>query len=586
MKLEPAESGFEPIADQLASSNEAIEITKNGTFIKENQGLENSNANENTEMQITKEEKASKIILEETNKEMTVSSETREIVPAKNEEGPDMNLHERHITSAPCVAEPTENMYAMVVESSSLELEDATATNSETTISATEDARALNSLAEDGSLFSTPLELVSKHIETTEAFLPNDQNVATMIDPSVADEVLPDDIPDKEERAKEHEGEHIESHVITAVCPPPEEVEHVKNDAPEENILKEGVKKLEEFNIHEKSREIQIPQQEGTQVFLAAAQETAEESGEATTGKINNASESFVEDESRMKTDPKHEAKACESETTESSKPEDIAKSGPEGLSADQSSVMETIGKEITAKPGPEGLSADQPSVMETLEKETTVNLEECYGIPQNFEKISEVGEKTNEEERSTEEYLRKATEAKTPTLQENQNGSTLEKNIIEEQKPREISEINGKTKEEEECGQYKESISKTEPSKPDLTLDSGRETSFDKREPLESKVPLTVQVEKDAKEEEKHSADEEEDEHIKEASGSDAPVMVEASADVDVKPAHKKSHNILSGVGSKVKHSIAKVKKAITGKSSSHKSSSPKQENGPAATA
>ncbi|GER47962.1 hypothetical protein STAS_25121 [Striga asiatica] len=38
----------------------------------------------------------------------------------------------------------------------------------------------------------------------------------------------------------------------------------------------------------------------------------------------------------------------------------------------------------------------------------------------------------------------------------------------------------------------------------------------------------------------------------------SEAPVMVDAG-DADVKVAHKKSHNILSGVGSKVKHSIAK---------------------------
>lgn len=59
--------------------------------------------------------------------------------------------------------------------------------------------------------------------------------------------------------------------------------------------------------------------------------------------------------------------------------------------------------------------------------------------------------------------------------------------------------------------------------------------------------------------------------------SGDDATVIVEASRDVDVKAAHKKSHNILSGVGSKVKHSIAKVKKVITGKSSRPKPSSPK---------
>ncbi|CAL5325291.1 unnamed protein product [Camellia sinensis] len=64
--------------------------------------------------------------------------------------------------------------------------------------------------------------------------------------------------------------------------------------------------------------------------------------------------------------------------------------------------------------------------------------------------------------------------------------------------------------------------------------------------------------------------------EHVQDL-GSDAPVMVEASRDMDVKIAHKKSHNILSGVESKVKHSIAKVKKVITGKSSYPKTASPK---------
>ncbi|GKA06575.1 hypothetical protein Tco_0685799 [Tanacetum coccineum] len=73
---------------------------------------------------------------------------------------------------------------------------------------------------------------------------------------------------------------------------------------------------------------------------------------------------------------------------------------------------------------------------------------------------------------------------------------------------------------------------------------------------------------------------EEQEDNEDNENSGlcSETPVMVEASKDMEVK-VHKKSHNILSGVGSKVKHSIAKVKKAITGgKSSSPKPPSPKE--------
>ncbi|KZV32936.1 hypothetical protein F511_01447 [Dorcoceras hygrometricum] len=69
--------------------------------------------------------------------------------------------------------------------------------------------------------------------------------------------------------------------------------------------------------------------------------------------------------------------------------------------------------------------------------------------------------------------------------------------------------------------------------------------------------------------------------EHIEEKTGEDKDggesLVVVDRADKEVKVAHKKSHGILSGVGSKVKHSISKVKKAITGKSSHPKSASPK---------
>jgi hypothetical protein len=82
----------------------------------------------------------------------------------------------------------------------------------------------------------------------------------------------------------------------------------------------------------------------------------------------------------------------------------------------------------------------------------------------------------------------------------------------------------------------------------------------------------------KSYKEKEEEEEEEEGEEHKKTDSGSDAPVMVEASRDiVEVKVASKKHYNILSGVGSKVKNSISKVKKAITGKSSHPKQHSPK---------
>ncbi|KFK33103.1 hypothetical protein AALP_AA6G331600 [Arabis alpina] len=81
-----------------------------------------------------------------------------------------------------------------------------------------------------------------------------------------------------------------------------------------------------------------------------------------------------------------------------------------------------------------------------------------------------------------------------------------------------------------------------------------------------------------DIKEEAKtEEEDENEDEHKDDKTSPDSIVMVEAKDTVSIiKTQHKKG--ILSGVGSKVKHSISKVKKVLTGKSShTTKPSSPK---------
>nr|XP_023909294.1 uncharacterized protein LOC112020953 [Quercus suber] len=94
-------------------------------------------------------------------------------------------------------------------------------------------------------------------------------------------------------------------------------------------------------------------------------------------------------------------------------------------------------------------------------------------------------------------------------------------------------------------------------------------------REPVPSKEEMQNQ-EAETTVDETKTAEEEGDEHKRTDPGYDAPVMVEAAKDIDVKVVHKK-HNILSGVGSKVKHSLSKVKKAIIGKSSHPKTTSPK---------
>lgn len=73
--------------------------------------------------------------------------------------------------------------------------------------------------------------------------------------------------------------------------------------------------------------------------------------------------------------------------------------------------------------------------------------------------------------------------------------------------------------------------------------------------------------IKEEAKTEEE---DENEDEHKDDKTSPDSIVMVEAKDTVSIiKTQHKKSQGILFGVGSKVKHSISKVKKVLTGKSS-----------------
>ncbi|XP_010450668.1 PREDICTED: A-kinase anchor protein 9-like [Camelina sativa] len=88
--------------------------------------------------------------------------------------------------------------------------------------------------------------------------------------------------------------------------------------------------------------------------------------------------------------------------------------------------------------------------------------------------------------------------------------------------------------------------------------------------EPHIEEEPKTVE------EDENDNGDHEHDKDDK--TSPDSIVMVEAKDTVSIIKTHKKSQGILSGVGSKVKHSISKVKKVLTGKSShTTKPSSPK---------
>ncbi|KAG6421713.1 hypothetical protein SASPL_118270 [Salvia splendens] len=168
----------------------------------------------------------------------------------------------------------------------------------------------------------------------------------------------------------------------------------------------------------------------------------------------------------------------------------------------------------------------------------------------------------------------------------ENQDG---DKNISTEysQGEHEVERPSKVEKEREECGNEErkdkqiegkpESEETDKPSLSDLLQVSTRGTSeMEDHSPTEKEptshtedmhAENTGEVEYEHMKTDEEKDDEDESHEPKLDLGSEAPVVVD-TGDTDMKVAHKKSHNILSGVGSKVKHSIAKVKKAITGKS------------------
>lgn len=92
------------------------------------------------------------------------------------------------------------------------------------------------------------------------------------------------------------------------------------------------------------------------------------------------------------------------------------------------------------------------------------------------------------------------------------------------------------------------------------------KETEPTLKEP--ARKSLSDHIQKEPKTEEDEN-DDEDHEHKDDKTSPDSIVMVEAKDTVSIVKTHKKSHGILSGVGSKVKHSISKVKKVLTGKSS-----------------
>ncbi|KAL3526089.1 hypothetical protein ACH5RR_014461 [Cinchona calisaya] len=120
-------------------------------------------------------------------------------------------------------------------------------------------------------------------------------------------------------------------------------------------------------------------------------------------------------------------------------------------------------------------------------------------------------------------------------------------------------------------------SVSRNEISQASGNFKSESKQTIQKEETKDGKAGTSEPEEPNTNKDKDEDGEGEGDKQKNADSGYDHPVIVEASRDVDVKVSPKKSHNILSSVGSKVKHSIAKVKKVITGKSSHPKPSSAK---------
>ncbi|XP_010251108.1 PREDICTED: trichohyalin-like isoform X2 [Nelumbo nucifera] len=223
-----------------------------------------------------------------------------------------------------------------------------------------------------------------------------------------------------------------------------------------------------------------------------------------------------------------------------------------------------------------------QPPAEEVSPKASTKKVPEITDSPQSIETFQKASDAILEERTTRKEVSVESTETNIQTeerdivsMSQHPTEKTLQEAEVEYQRPGEVSEI--------EPGE-KVTLDTDKVSLFDLLQRSTTETlqmvAQDMKpqgsdEELHNEQQQTNQAEGEKTDEEKD--EEEEDGDRKADSGSDAPVMVEALKDVNIKPTHKKSHNILSGVGSKVKHSIAKVKKVITGKSSHPKAPSPK---------
>ncbi|CAN7084747.1 unnamed protein product [Brassica oleracea var. botrytis] len=222
------------------------------------------------------------------------------------------------------------------------------------------------------------------------------------------------------------------------------------------------------------------------------------------------------------------------------------------------------------------GVSTEEKNKMpEKIGQEPTKEnyQEECKQI----DTVTAIKEDIKEEEKETPENCLNsmkntddATEKTQPEIQEIEKLSSVSE--TQDKPPKQEDEVPSQQKRE-----IADDVSKLENPKiaEEMQQKDGEEPARKSLSDLIQKVKVTdktevatteLRIDEEAKAE---GEDEDGDEHKDDKTSPDSIVMVEAKDTVNIIKTQKKSHGILSGVGSKVKHSISKVKKALTGKSS-----------------
>ncbi|XP_006599097.2 microtubule-associated protein futsch isoform X4 [Glycine soja] len=236
-------------------------------------------------------------------------------------------------------------------------------------------------------------------------------------------------------------------------------------------------------------------------------------------------------------------------------------KDGRKILSEEASNMKEATGMELQK---PEIENAPEDKAISTLPEIVEESIQEVIQKEAESEVID-----TKEEQRPGNDFVKNMEVLEGFDLHKAQGNTTLENEmkaevqseaksreiIIEHQNLLETAEISPRndTKEPEKEHKVTTGISES------VSADTTEQTDTGKPETPEAEITQPGITKED----------EAGDEFEKISPSSSVSVISRDSQDTDTKVSHKKSHGILSGVGSKVKHSISKVKKAITGKSS-----------------